>query len=552
MKLPRAALLAALAPLAAAGLLLAPDRPAADFPEARAGEAPSLVVLEEDEPQTTYPLLAWTMSEQRLAELLFDRFFHLSVSGAVGSRVFQAPWRAGARDLELTLRPGLKFSNGRPVTFDDVAFTVNEVYRRQDLGHRSADFHAATFGNVQQVTPSDGSVPFQVAMPEVDAERYLLTTALFSREAVAGKAGRPDLEGTRRQPVGTGPFAPPQPIDNFRQVRLDRNPQRPPPATPPDGAAPVRSVTLLYAQDAAFQKELMQGSRADLWVSPPPAVLPELRAQADRFGVRSYDLRQWWYVALDPTQPDLARPEVREALDRVVPRQALLARFGGDSARPISGPFTPGSAWAPEDVVPTPEDPKGAEQRILAAGYRREGGALVGPSGRVSLVLGVEEDIYNDYSDVLFALVDAFTRFGFAVQARPIRPHDWRTVLAEGRAAATYDLVLGRWNVDREVGVLDLFASPGRSRRPLNLFGYSNPEVDRLVRAFHGERRGPERESLMKRLHRLLHQDRPYLFLWTLEVQSVYRRDRLTGFRPSPYYYFTDIDQVAWRPGAGG
>ncbi len=536
-----------------AGSLLLTRTPAAS-PE-------PLIILEEDEPQTPYPFLAWTMSEQRLAELLFDRFFCLTGGGAIESRVFTAPWTIRATGMDVSLNPHLKFANGTPVSLDDVAFTLGEVYRRKDLGHRVGEWYAATFGNVEPITPGDGSIPFLVPMPETGAELSLSTTALLSRKSLVNSAGsagaassagsRIDFSASRRRPVGTGPFYPSQTIENFRSISLVRNPHR----LSPEGAAPeasrITSLTLLYGQDAAFQKELMEGGRADLWVSPPPSVLPEFRGQSERFGVRSYDLKQWWYVAVNFQNVHLQKPLVREALDLVLPRADLLAKFGGDSATAISGPFLPGSAFAPDDVTPTALDVKLADARMAAAGYRRISGQYGDGQGRITLLLGVEEDIYNDQGDVLFAMVDAWTRFGITVQARPIRPGDWRTLIDTGKAGTTFDLILGRWNVDREAGALELFTGATRSSRSINLFGYANPAVDRVVREFQKERRGPERESLMKGLHRLLHQDRPYLFLWSLQVQSIYRRDRITGFRPSPFYFFTDIEQIARTEGKG-
>ena len=60
-----------------------------------------LVVLEEAEPQTPYPLLAQSMSEQRLAELLFDRLFEASRTGAPTSPVFEGDWQTTQNQLRL-------------------------------------------------------------------------------------------------------------------------------------------------------------------------------------------------------------------------------------------------------------------------------------------------------------------------------------------------------------------------------------------------------------------------------------------------------------------
>jgi peptide/nickel transport system substrate-binding protein len=511
------------------------------------GQPEPLVVLEEDEPQTTYPFLARTMSEQRLSELLFDRLFVASTGGDLVSRVFADGWSARPPNLSLAVRPDLKFSNGAAATFSDIAFTLNDVYRRTDLGHPVGEWYGRVFGDSQQITPLNGSIRFLVSMPDDGSERYLATTILLSREALSRGGGKPDLESTKRQPVGTGPFYAARTIESFDDVLLQRNPNRPAAPQGEGELRPVNALRLLYDQDAARQKELMEGSRADVWVSPPPAVLPPFRNQSDLYGLRTYDLMQWWYVALDPKHAMLSDARVREALDLVVPRGQLVDKFGAESATQTSGPFLPGSAWAAADEQPTPEDKKRSAELMQAAGFQLVSGTWTKGGEGMSLRFGVQDDILDDYNDVVYGLVDAWESNGFRVRVRGIRAADWRDAIEAGKANEQFDIVLGRWNLDREEGVLELFATRSGKGRVVNLFGYSNPEVDVKVQEFYKETSGPKREALMQRLHRTLHDDRPYLFLWTLQVQSVYRRDRVSGFRPAPFYYFTGAEGLVWR-----
>lgn len=529
-------------PVLAGALLLSPSTPQAD------GEVAELVVLEEQEPQTTLPLTARTMSEQRLAELLFDRLFVQGRGGDLESRVLADGWSARPPNLTVTLADGLTFSDGTPATFSDLAFTVNDVYRRADVGHGFGAWYARVFGDVQQITPTTGSLRFQVQMPEVGAERYLLTTALFSQASLSD-GDRVDLDRSRRQPVGTGPFHAAAPIENFDDVRLVRNPHRPIPArvADKDDRVPISAIRLLYDQDAARQKELMEGSRAELWVAPPPAVIPDFKNQSERFGVRGYDLNQWWYVALDHEGQHLSDPAVREALDLALQREDLVAKFGADAAKATSGPFLPGSAWNPADVAPTPHDISKAKALLEGAGYVREGGAWVKGGEALDLKLGVQADLLDDFNDVVYGVIDGWEDLGVRVRVRGIRPGDWTSKVEAGRGRDDYDAILGRWNLDREEAALELFRAPSGDGPRTNLFGWSSEQTDELLKSFYAEGSGPVREALMQKFHRAVHGDRPYLFLWTVQIQSVVRRDKVVGFRPAPFYYFTHVDQAAWR-----
>ena len=424
-------MLAASAALILAALL--PGLPRADDAAPR-----PLVVLEEQEPQTSWPMLARTMSELRLGELLFDRLFVSRTGGSPVSRVFDEGWRTHGQDLVVAVREGMRFSDGSPVSFSDVAFTLNDVYRRAETGHLAAPWYARVLGDAKQSSPATGKIRFQVSMPERGAERYLVTTALLSQHALKAEAEGVDLAGAERRPIGTGPFHAAVPIADFDDITLQRNPHRLRDRSPEPGE--VEAVRLLYDQDAARQRELMEGGRADVWVSPPPAVLPVFRADRERFGVRSYHLNQWWYVALSTGDGHLANPVVREALDLAIPRRQLVDKLGAESAQLTSGPFLPDSAWAPPDLSPTPEDPAGTRRLMEEAGYVLAGGRWTRDGAPVELRLGVEAGISDDFNDVLDGLVEAWEDAGFRIRVRAIGPSAWVQQVEAGQAGERWDL----------------------------------------------------------------------------------------------------------------
>lgn len=79
----------------------------------------------------------------------------------------------------------------------------------------------------------------------------------------------------------------------------------------------------------------------------------------------------------------------------------------------------------------------------------------------------------------------------------------------------------------------------------LNLTGYNNPQVDKLLeqakRAFDRKRR----QRLSHRIHRLIHRDQPYTFLYAAKQLDVFA-GRIKGVQPSPRGPFD-----AW-PGLAG
>jgi peptide/nickel transport system substrate-binding protein len=107
-----------------------------------------------------------------------------------------------------------------------------------------------------------------------------------------------------------------------------------------------------------------------------------------------------------------------------------------------------------------------------------------------------------------------------------------------------FDLLIGSWSFGLVEDVSELFETREANRGALNLFGYSDPEVDSALEAWRRARSLSEAQGAYHRLHARLAEDRPYLFLWKLDTRSAWRtavRDNVIA----PYWYYTDFD--AWR-----
>ena len=88
-----------------------------------------LSFYEESLPGTLNPLYAQSMVDFRSQELVFDRiYFHSPIDNRIMSRVVEKGELAeGGKAYKLTLKAGLKWHDGKPVTSKDVCFTVNAM-----------------------------------------------------------------------------------------------------------------------------------------------------------------------------------------------------------------------------------------------------------------------------------------------------------------------------------------------------------------------------------------------------------------------------------------
>ena len=106
-------------------------------------------------------------------------------------------WSNGGKSITFTIRPGVKWSDGSPMTAADVAFTFNMLKKYPDVN--------TTRLSVQSVSSSGNHVTLNFSTPQyanlqnIAGQTYIVPQAVWSKVGDPGKYADPD-------PVGTGPY----------------------------------------------------------------------------------------------------------------------------------------------------------------------------------------------------------------------------------------------------------------------------------------------------------------------------------------------------------
>jgi peptide/nickel transport system substrate-binding protein len=122
-------------------------------------------------------------------------------------------WSNGGKSITFTIRPGVKWSNGTPMTAADVAFTFKLIKQYPDVNITGVNISSAsTSGN--QVT-LNFSGPQYANLQNIAAQTYILPEAIWSKVGDPGKYADPN-------PIGTGPYTVSQ--FNSEGITLKANP----------------------------------------------------------------------------------------------------------------------------------------------------------------------------------------------------------------------------------------------------------------------------------------------------------------------------------------
>jgi len=364
---------------------------------------------EPDENCTDDPAFAGPTPQQPL-DLVYDGLVaYRRVGGPAGSALVpdlaqRIPLPSdGGRTYVFQLRPGVRFSNGRPVRATDIRASFIRLFRvvspvfsvapaASPDGGRCSEGGRCDVSRLIVADDRAGTVTFHLAKADPD---FLYKLALPTAYVVPADS---PTKMARRPLAGTGPYR----IASFvphRRLVLERNPHFRvfAPDAAPDGF-PDRIVVRLEVETVK-QFEAVERGAAD--VASPPAPLPpsvrglELRfasqLHADQIGAVSY-------MFLNTRVPPFDSLDARRAVNEAVDRERLARIAGGsDAATPTCQVLPPGSPgyqpYCPYGSRPSPAgtvsppDLARARRLVRRSGTRGERVLVWAPKNRASIAV---------------------------------------------------------------------------------------------------------------------------------------------------------------------
>lgn len=504
--------------------------------------APEVSYYEEAMPSTLNPLFARTMVDRRTQELIFDRLFYRSIGEhkLVSKLVAEFQKTDDRLGITLWLTPDVQWHDGEPLRAEDICFTIAAM---KDPGTPSPEarawrdlFESCTANNRKREVVIRFTRPFfeprtRLGFPVLPAHKFEST------------AITPDLPFSAR-PVGTGPMKAGMGRKEIKFQRVSNAHHK----------APIDTLVLSEGGDPEAQVKSLFNNGVQGVISVAPARRPEV-AKQDDVALKSYDLRSWWFIAVNTERGALKDPKVREALNLTLDREELRElTIGVDPNDPnppcelVSGPFIQSSPYYNRAVpVTASANLEQAADLMREAGATQVAGRWVYDDKPITLTIGLHAPLDAESQDILSQVGNQFAAGGFDRQVHKISQDDWTRKAVTGRLTEEYDLLIGKWSFGVAEDVGPLFHTRGGESGALNIFNYSDPEVDAVLDRFEGARTDTEAQNAYHELHARLAVDLPYLFLWKLDTKSAWRTE-VRGNTISPYFYWTAFD--SWKYGS--
>lgn len=451
--------------------------------------------------------------------------------------------------LSFDLRQDAAFSDGSPLTADDVVFSFNQV-RRSDIQCPHLKPYYEKFSACQAEGPY--RVVFRLSGPYFKALEMVSSLPVLSKQWYE-KISATDFNNKPGLLFGSGPYMlegdPLTWTPASGQITLVRNPKYWGPKPPLD-----RLTWREYPVDTARLADFRNGKLDTYGVYPD--VFPKLSQDAQLLGrgtlhrkVQVDDGYSYigWNEVWEGKPSPFADRRVRQALTLLTDRARILHELNNDIGQVASGPFSPATHQPDPATKPWPFDPQRAKALLKEAGWedRNGDGVLEDAKGReLRFKLTYPSGVPMVDRQMLF-LKDAYAKAGIIMTPDPIA----FDILIERLNTRDFQACSLAWGGSVEDDPRQIFHSESIKDAGDNMVAYSNPELDRLIDAARTEVDEAKRNEMWHKVDRILHEDQPYTFLLNREaVVFVDKRFRnydipKTGYANWPAIYVPAAQQ---------
>jgi peptide/nickel transport system substrate-binding protein len=517
-----------------------------------------LVVSLRSEPKTLNPAISVDISSREVIAQMTADLIHINRLSQNTEPALAKSWKVSRDGLQYTLklRRELRFSDGQPLTVDDVLFSFT-VYLDENVHSPQRD--ALIIGGkpiaLKQVAPD--TVIFQLAQPYAAAERLFDSVAILPKHLLEqpykeGKLAQAWSLGTSPQQIaGLGPFRLKEYVAGQR-LTLERNPYYWELDRERHRLPYLDQITFLFVPNADAEVIRFQAGDTDIInrVSAEDYALLEKDQAAHLFRVYDvgpsleYNFLFFNLNSVLPAQSEISRKQswfklvpFRQAISLAIDRDAMARLIYRGRATPLWTPVTPASTFWVNTSIPHPaRSIDQARQLLRSAGFSWAGnGDLKDASGAAVRFSILTSSSNSQRTQMATIIQQDLKELGISVQVVPL---EFRSVL--DRIFQTHDyeaavLGLGGGDVDPN-SQMNVWLSSGNDH--VWDIGEAHPatsweaEIDQLMQKQLSTLKPEARKELYDRVQEIIATNLPVISLVSPNT-LVGAKDQLANFKPA-------------------
>ncbi|MDD5503693.1 MAG: peptide-binding protein [Candidatus Omnitrophica bacterium] len=478
-----------------------------------------LVTASIADPITLIPIVASDSVSHELCSLLYNGLVRYDKDlNIIGDLCLSWEMSRDGGEITFILRDGVKWHDGAPFTAEDVLFTYQSLIDPKTKTAYSGDFNRIESFRV--INPYKIKIsyysPFAPALSS-------WTMPIIPRHILQNE----DLSLTKfaRQPVGTGAYKFVKWITG-QQIILKAN----------EDYFKKRPYIDYYIyrvipDPSTMFLELQAGGIDFMGLSP---LQYKRQTQNDYFRAcfnkYSYSSSGYTYLGYNLRDIKFKDKRVRQALDLAVDKQSIIDGALLGLGRICTGPFLPGSWAYNKDIIPRPRDITAALRLLAQAGWSDTDGDGVIDKDGVDFEFCLLINQGNNLREYAAQMIQQQLKEAGIVMR--IKPMEWSVLLGEFINKKKFEAVLMGWGLSPDPDCLDIWHSSKTREGEFNFISYKNEEVDYLFDQGRLIIDRPARARVYHRIHSILHEEQPYMFLWVEDSLPIIHK-RFKNIKPS-------------------
>ncbi len=468
------------------------------------------------DPDTLDPAQQTTTTASQIVDMMVEPLVTIDQSGAV-KPLLADKWDVAAdgTSATFTLHPNVKFHDGTPFNAQAVKTSLERVCCSTVTFKPQPGILGSKVGGIDHVDAVDDMHAKVVLKKPLAPLVAALTQTNFGIVCPNSLNAAPNTPATIQQPCGTGPYKFKERV-NGDHVTLARNDEY------WGTKAPYATQEYRIIPDATTREAAVRSGQVDVAVLPPANDIPALQNDKNLNVILGPSDRTL-FISLntqDQNQPLLQKPEVRQALNYAIDKNAIVKNVMFGAATPLDSPAAK-SLFGYCSAGSYNFDANKAKQMLSAAGASGMKVKLVAPTGRYVQDIQVAQAVAQYLRDV-------------GVQVDGPGTSDWPSYLATVNVPppGKVDMHFLGW----APAYLDMsqqmqqFWSTQWPTAGLATSYYKNPDVDSLIVKAQQETDNNARKTDYCTAEKQIWNDAPWIFLYnqknplltTSKVQNVY------------------------------
>jgi len=415
-------------------------------------------------------------------------------------------------EITIRLRDEIHFSDGVPVTADDAIFTYETIVNPKIDSASLANYYK----DVEKVIKIDErEVKFVMKRPYFKSLEILSfdDTGILPKHIY--EFDDPEEFNKRiSKPVGSGPYVF-EKWDVGRQIVLRRNENY-------WGRKPkLKKIVYCFVLNDTAAVQALRSGGID-FMRPMPDQYTEL--SLDKEFTKDIQCLSYWtpfvgyfWMGWNEDRPFFKDRRVRLAMTHLVDRESICRHLlKSPEAKVPTGPFYIYGRQSDANIEPWPYNVQRAKELLDEAGWVDSDGDGIrdkdGVPFRFRYMIGSDVILHQQISKLL---KDSAAKVGIEVI---VEPYEW-SVFNQRLLDREFDAVNLAWHGVVEEDPFQIWHSSQIGNRGSNYVGFRNAEADAIIEEARRTLDEAKRNKLYHRLHRIIHEEQPYTFVYTRPEQ---------------------------------